>query len=37
VPSKVYADVILKSDADLAAVEKSVYDAIVDGRVLAAT
>ena len=36
-PSKRYADLILKSDADLPAVEKSVYDAIVDGHVLAAT
>jgi uridine kinase len=36
-PSKRYADLILKSDADLPAVEKSVYDAIVDSHVLAAT
>jgi uridine kinase len=36
-PSKRYADLILKSDADLPAVEKNVYDAIVDSHVLAAT
>jgi uridine kinase len=36
-PSKHYADLVLKTDADLPAVVKSVYDAIVDGRVLAAT
>jgi uridine kinase len=36
-PSKSYADLILKSDADLPAVEKSVYDAIMDRHVLAAT
>jgi uridine kinase len=36
-PSKSYADLILKSDADLPAVEKSVYDAIIDRHVLAAT
>ncbi len=35
-PSKRYADLVLKSDADLPAVEKSVYDAIVESRVLAA-
>jgi uridine kinase len=37
VPSKRYADLILQSHADLPAVEKSVYDAIVDSHVLAAT
>jgi uridine kinase len=36
-PSKRYADLILQSDAELPAVEKSVYDAIVDSHVLAAT
>jgi uridine kinase len=37
VPSKRYADLILKADVDLPAVEKSVYEAIVESRVLAAT
>jgi hypothetical protein len=36
-PGKRYADLILQSDAELPAVEKSVYDAIVDSHVLAAT
>jgi uridine kinase len=36
-PSKRHADLTLKSDAELPAVEKSVYDAIVDSHVLAAT
>ena len=35
VPSKHHADIILKSDAELPAVERSVYDAIVDSHVLA--
>jgi uridine kinase len=35
-PSKGYADLILKSDAKLPAVEKTLYDAIVDSHVLAA-
>ena len=36
-PSKRYADLVLESTADLPTVEKSVYDAIADGRALAAT
>jgi uridine kinase len=36
-PSKRYADLVLASTAELPAVEKSVYDAIVNSRVLAAT
>ena len=36
-PSKRYADLVLTSTAELPAVEKSVYDAIMNRRVLAAT
>jgi uridine kinase len=36
-PSKSYADLILQSDTNLPAVEKSVYEAIVDSQVLATT
>ena len=36
-PSKRYADLVLASTAELPAVEKSVYDAIMNRRVLAAT
>ena len=36
-PSKRYADLVVESTADLPTVEKSVYDAIADGRALAAT
>ena len=36
VPSRGYADLVVESTPELAAVEKSVYDAIVESRVLAA-
>ena len=35
-PSKAYADLVLDSEADLATVEKNLYDAIVEKRTLAA-
>jgi uridine kinase len=35
-PSKDYADLVLESEVDLAALEKSLYDAIVEKRSLAA-
>jgi hypothetical protein len=35
-PSKGYADLVLDSDADLATVERNLYDAIVEKRSLAA-
>jgi len=35
-PSKRYADLVLESESELPVVEKSVYDAIVESRVLAA-
>src|SRR3984957_9055205 len=35
-PSRAYADLVLDSNTDLAAVEKSLYDAIVQTRALAA-
>jgi hypothetical protein len=35
-PSKRYADLVLESNADLSTVEKSLYDTIVEKRVLAA-
>jgi len=35
-PSKNYADLVVDSEADLATVEKNVYDAIVEKRALAA-
>jgi len=34
-PSKAYADLVLDSEADLATVEKNLYDAIVGKRALA--
>jgi uridine kinase len=36
VPSRGYADLVVETTPELAAVEKSVYDAIVESRVLAA-
>jgi uridine kinase len=36
-PSKRYADLVLESNADLSTVEKNLYDAIVEKRVLAAS
>jgi len=36
-PSKRYADLVLESNADLSTVEKNLYDAIVEKRVLTAS